>query len=297
MVSLPLALVGLIVVLPLDGGELPADDARCLECHSVGELRSVDALSGREYRLAIDVDAYERSSHATVGCTTCHDQGYHRVPHRNARRRDPFQCLSCHQDDAHMRNVDPQQRKAAVKESVHWEKNGSVFGCHACHDPHRFRPPPLSQEGAEHIAWANAICSRCHEETPLKPFEKAKAAQGAHGFLPHEALHLRVTSCIDCHGEERLARHRINKASEAPSTCKACHGGPAHTLTANFGKTLARDGESNILNRDVLDDVYVIGSTKSALLDRVSQVIFFSFVALLVLHAIARVVVSWRGHT
>lgn len=294
-----LARVALVVQLfgadnPTAAG--PDADRRCLECHGVGDLVSLDRFTGREYRLAIDVEGYRASSHKDLRCAACHERGYDQIPHRNARRRDAFACLFCHRDDDALRGADVEKRRAAVKESVHWEKVGSLFDCHACHDPHTYRAPPTPFVGRARIAWANAICARCHVERPLVPFEKAKRAVGGHAFFPHEDLHLEVTACIDCHGEERQLRHRVLPAKEATRDCASCHGGSARTLTASYGSSPSRDHQTGVTNRDALDEVYVIGSTKSRTLDRVSIAAFLLFVGLIALHALLRLIVyrGWR---
>lgn len=269
----------------------PLDDDKCLECHVGTDLTTRDPLTGREYLLAVDLPAYRRSVHGALACRACHERGYAVVPHTSPRRRDPFRCLFCHREDGALVGYREMVRKEAVKRSVHHEKVGDLFDCHACHDPHVFSERPPVDDGSARVAWANATCARCHGEArALAPFGDAKKASVTHDFLPHTALHLRVSECVTCHGEPDALRHWIRPVEGARRDCTACHSQRAELLRDAYGG--AKSALSD--NAGLLDDVYVIGATRTGLLDRASQVGFAVALVFIGLHALARGLSRWR---
>jgi hypothetical protein len=254
----------------------------CIECHGVGDFWTRDPVNGREYNLNIDVDLYRLSSHGQLLCKACHERGYHRVPHPSPRRRDPFQCLFCHRNDGALEDVET--RRASVEKSVHFDKVGKFFDCHACHDPHRFQPRP--DQGRNRVEWANAICMRCHGDAGGKvPFDDAKPAKEAHNFLPQRALHLRTTECASCHGDHvtTATGHAVLPVEDSRNECRSCHAKEAELLRPVFG-----NGAGD--NSDILKDVYVIGATRTAWLDQLSLWIVALLVAGLGLHGVLRFV-------
>lgn len=281
---------GLLSAAPAGAvGEL--DDKKCLECHYDTDLTTRDPLTKREYRLAIDMEAYRRSSHAALPCRSCHERGYARVPHTSPRRRDAFRCLFCHREDEALADFKPAVRKESVTKSAHREAVGAAFDCHACHDPHVFRPRPAVSDGPARVAWANAICLRCHGEAgALEPFEDAKQSVLTHMFLPHTPLHLRVTECISCHGDPDSLRHTILPVEESRRACTSCHTSDAELLRGGYGD------ESSALtnNAGLFDDVYVIGATRSMWLDRASQAGFLFAVLFILVHALVRIATRAR---
>jgi hypothetical protein len=287
LLSLLMALASSVPAIAMD----PLDDKKCLECHAGTDLTTRDPLTGREYMLAIDVPRYRHSVHGKLECRACHERGYAVVPHTSPRRRDPFQCLFCHRDDGALVGYRTMVRKEAVTRSVHREKVGDLFDCHACHDPHVFYERPPVEEGSARVAWANAICTRCHgPKEPLEPFGDAKKAATTHDFLPHTALHLRVTECVTCHGEPEALRHWIRPVEGSRRECTACHSQRAELLRDAYG------GEKSALsdNAGLLDDVYVIGATRTGALDRWSQIGFAAAFAFIFLHALARLATRRR---
>jgi hypothetical protein len=283
--SLAVLVCSLWVVPSTTRADDALDDKRCLECHSDTDLSTRDALTGREYRLAIDTGAYARSVHGKLACRACHERGYAVVPHTSPRRRDPFRCLFCHRDDRALEGFQPEVRKRAVSRSQHVENVGVAFDCHACHDPHVFSPRPSTDEGNARVAWANAICNRCHGTArALAPFEDAKQAAVTHDFLPHTALHLHVTECVSCHGDDDALRHRLLPVTAARRDCTACHAQRAELLRDAYG---ARPGLLSD-NASLLDNVYVIGATRAPALDRLSLAGFCLGFAFICVHALMR---------
>lgn len=276
-------------------------DEGCLECHSVGDLRTVDVVTGREYKLALDVPGYLGSSHRALLCRACHRGGYQTVPHRSSRRRDAFACLFCHRDDRALGLADPAHRRAEVERSVHQERmkkraGGAQpidFDCHRCHDPHLFRPLEEGADPFARAAWVRGVCDRCHgPEGGLRPFEEARSSLEAHPFWPHLSLHLRAVACTTCHAPPD-ATHRILPTSEAVRECRGCHSRDPELLRALFDprpRPPTPVGEAAGPTRlRATESVYVVGSSRSLGLDRASLLGVLAVLVVLALHAARRV--------
>jgi predicted CXXCH cytochrome family protein len=138
----------------------------CLDCHS-----SMTAVGKNNY---IDPMKFSRSTHARIGCSTCHDA-------IGSKHPDGFQskvstgCLDCHKDIG-----------AEYVNSDH-VRNAS---CTSCHNPHTVLT--LSEISSEEV---RRQCSGCH---------KNEIMWSRHSrWLPQSELHLETIPCITCHTESR----------------------------------------------------------------------------------------------
>ena len=281
-----LALLWLAVArpAPATSDEDAKANAICLDCHNTEDLWSKDPLTDRTLHLTIDADAYKLSVHGQMRCRDCHQRGYGYVPHRTPRRRDPFACLTCHQKDHALDRWDIPKIKKEVLASVHQERVGKHFDCHACHNPHTYTPPPRAANAAERIARSNQVCERCHG-LDHKRYDKAADASTAHRFLVNPQHHLEKVKCISCHARtEGTLLHQNLDVKESVRDCNACHAKDSPLLQDQFRsptkKTKSRPG---FLNDDVLDHAYVIGATRNVLLDGLS----FFLVGFIVIGALA----------
>lgn len=138
----------------------------CLRCHS-----SVAAVGRNNY---VDPMKFAHSTHARIGCSSCHDAIGSNHPDGRASRISTT-CLDCHKDIA-----------AEYANSDH-VKNAS---CGSCHDPHTVLS--LSEISSEEV---RRQCSSCH---------KPEIMWSRHArWLPQTELHLETIPCITCHTESK----------------------------------------------------------------------------------------------
>jgi hypothetical protein len=264
----------------------------------VSDLSAKDPLNNREYALSIDVKAYRRSSHGALKCATCHEWGYDRVPHRAPRGRDPYACVYCHRNDDVLKPYQLEKRKGEFKKSHHVDTFGRKFGCHDCHDPHRFFPIPKGKGVRPQVDRANDICARCHAaKKPLMPFEDAPPLSKTHEWLPNQEAHFAALSCVTCHAKPGGLNHEVRLAKEAQQDCRGCHGKDAEKLGGLYTATKKPAGGGNLFdvsNQSLFEEAYVIGATRSPLLDRLSQVGFALCVAFVLTHGLALAVARRR---
>jgi hypothetical protein len=163
-----LAAVAFVLAVAWPGGQLLAyewDDEDCQDCHT----DELIAEEGGSY-LYVDAARYERTSHADVGCTSCHESVTEDHPDDGVRPSRAG-CGECHDD------VEEEYAK-----SVHADN----ATCTDCHNPHEVQPV-LRVSGTD----INCACLECHEEEDIVQ---------THGiWLTQATLHIRAMPCVTCH--------------------------------------------------------------------------------------------------
>jgi predicted CXXCH cytochrome family protein len=134
----------------------------CLDCH--GDVSMVGE------NLVIDVQSFDRTAHADVGCPTCHATISDLHP-EDGQPPSKASCADCHDRISAEYNASPHAGKAS---------------CNDCHNPHRALGP-TAVSGAD----MNRTCLACHEVLEMK---------GMHAqWLPQADLHIDMLPCITCH--------------------------------------------------------------------------------------------------
>lgn len=258
-----------------------------------------DPVTGRLIHLSIEPEAYARSSHGGVACRACHGWGYDEIPHRGSSEHPIYECVFCHDKDPAVRHLRLSERKTDLRASVHGETESGRMDCHTCHDPHVFQLVNDSADPLRRVARSNAICQRCHgpETDPLGLFVQEDAA-GYHAAFPNYANHLRKVKCVVCHTARAEGaaetRHEILARDLSLRECEQCHSPSSPILDAIYGPQ--RFGAEGVLaglpdpDAEVVSNAYVIGSTRSPQLERLSVVGFAAICLAIVLHGIARAV-------
>ncbi|MFA7404827.1 MAG: cytochrome c3 family protein [Pelobacteraceae bacterium] len=144
---------------------LPAKNETCMRCHGQKEINSP---AGKN--VFIDPVKFAGTTHAIVGCSSCHDRvssghpgdGY--VPPRAT-------CGDCH---------------GPIHDEYAKSLHGPKAGCNGCHNPHEVRLPMVMS--GEDI---NRKCARCHDTR--------KTIQSHAKWLPQADLHVDSLPCITCH--------------------------------------------------------------------------------------------------
>jgi cytochrome b subunit of formate dehydrogenase len=204
-------------------------DADCLSCHSDATLKTEAGAS-----VHVAEDAFQKSVHAEVGCTGCHED-VRDYPHSPKVAKPD--CAACHEE--------PPRGLAG---SAHAARDGPT--CRSCHgSPHAVRPASDPQSPT---ARANLpqTCGRCHADPAFQTRHKTAIAHPVDAY--RASVHGRAllagrpaASCADCHGTHavqpaRDARSPINRWS-VPRTCGTCHGAAQKAYEASVhGQAVAR---------------------------------------------------------
>lgn len=166
----------------------PVGEERCLGCHGAREVVS----AGKGY-LYIDPVKFAGTTHASIGCSSCHDSVTARHPD-DGQRPTRASCKECH--------------LPVVREylsGIHAEK----AICSDCHNPHTVRPAELVS-GSD----MNIHCARCHDN--------ARTVKTHSRWLPQAELHITALPCITCHtGSENYV---INLYIQTPHRDRPKHG-------------------------------------------------------------------------
>ncbi|GAB4250902.1 cytochrome c3 family protein [Deferrisoma sp.] len=152
---------------PVAGLGWEAED--CVDCH--GDRTIVE---GGNPRLFVNVETFERTAHAEVGCPSCHDGVTEDHPD-DGIRPGRVQCGECHAD-----------ADGEYQTSVHRDH----AACTDCHDPHR-----VTSLAGTLAMEMNDACRECHD---------LDGVLGTHSpWLAQAELHLVRVPCITCHTGSR----------------------------------------------------------------------------------------------
>lgn len=157
----------LAIFIAFTGTALAAgpENEKCMACHGSTEIKSSSIR-----RVYIDPARFASTTHAIVGCTSCHDR-----------------VSSGHPGDSY---IPPKATCGECHGPVHDEYAKSVHApkarCNDCHNPHDARLP-ASMSGED----INRTCARCHDTR--------KTIQSHAKWLPQADLHIDSLLCITCH--------------------------------------------------------------------------------------------------
>ena len=164
MVLLAAALLPLLTAPAVD-----AAASNCIDCH--GKRTILD----KGVHLYIDPVKYELTTHARIGCVSCHDKVTKKHP-ADGVRPSRAKCQECH---------------AAVYAEYDQSLHATHAGCTDCHKPHAVKPL-LAVSGRD----INGQCAKCHDHS--------QTVKSHSEWLPQAALHIDALPCITCHtGSEK----------------------------------------------------------------------------------------------
>jgi predicted CXXCH cytochrome family protein len=142
-------------------GNAAEKNQACLTCHADAQKVKGPAL--------INQAQFAHTTHAQIGCQSCHDsvvQG-----HPGGGKTSRASCQQCH---------------AEVNAEYGLSIHASKAPCAGCHNPHKVESP-REISGRE----INQMCGTCHDKF------KMSAKHGE--WLPQADLHLYMLPCITCH--------------------------------------------------------------------------------------------------
>ena len=212
----------------------PDKNSNCLQCHS-----SVAAVGKKRY---VDPMKFTRTTHARIGCSTCHDSIGSSHPDGSVSRISTG-CLDCHKDIG-----------AEYANSDH-VRNAS---CGSCHNPHTVLT--LSEISSEEV---RRQCSNCHKHETMW----SRHAR----WLPQAGLHLETIPCITCHTESRelvvtisIIRKHQSKGEDGLETVshaelkKLAKGGDIKRILDRDGNNSVSIWELKEFNKNPLFDEYCL---------------------------------------
>ena len=141
------------------------ENGKCLNCHG-----SRDIVGKGGERLYVDEAMFAATTHATIGCTACHEGVTPGHP-QDGFRPHKARCKECH---------------SAIQTEYAQSLHGSKAACSDCHNPHTVKKP-LSVSGDD----INAQCAKCHGTQ--------KIINSHSKWLPQADLHVDAIPCITCH--------------------------------------------------------------------------------------------------
>lgn len=266
------------------------DSPECMRCHWMETLAYRDRETRAVVDLSIDRETYRHSVHDELACRDCHERGYKHYPHRTSSADEALTCVGCHEERQGDTQVDPPSLAdlgVEYQHSVHALEADEPFSCFSCHDPHGFRPLPDETPVPEVVADNNDLCLDCHTGL-LSPVPKG------HDWLPRPQQHWSSVRCLDCHtpleGRDLFApSHRILSAAESNQNCVECHSKDGTLLSQLYVHRAEQERErEGFLAHAVYNDAYIIGMSRSPLIDRAALAIVGLMIIGIAAHAYGR---------
>lgn len=268
-------LLAVLMQASASAAEVPENKA-CLRCHQMATLAYRDPASGKILDLSIDPKALARSDHAELACTDCHHADSKRYPHPASVSRQSLECVACHEekDDAAERQYRFKTIEEEFGRSIHAtsdDPKADGFSCHSCHDPHRFRASAVGQDIASIVREDNQLCLSCHEEV-------RDPVRDPHTWLPKREKHRESVRCLDCHTplseNGGPVSHQILAGEDSNRDCVNCHSRDSGLLSRLYQYRSEQDlAGQGWLSKAVFNQAYVVGMSRSPLIDRLALLI------------------------
>jgi thiosulfate reductase cytochrome b subunit len=276
------------------------DNSVCFECHGLEGLDIRQQVTGRPRRISILKEDYEKSSHGKTDCAACHFPGYDTaVTHQRVVAYARWLCVDCHENLGDVEHLQLRQRQEDLIASAHGKKTNRRMDCHQCHDPHLFSLVRERGPAETRIDASNEICFYCHgkAEERLFGYEDLPDSNTTHDLFPNPERHLKKVKCVSCHTPpDSRTRHDVLMAEDSVRKCESCHRRDNPRFASSYqdlGASGGTPGEEKKGGDDaeqaaLRDKLYVIGSTRSPLLDVLSQVGFALVFLATTVHAALR---------
>lgn len=283
---------------PFEGGlteKIAKANETCFGCHTEGGLKNPPQAGLDLAKLAatlVSPDLYATSAHTGMDCRDCHAGPYASYPHSQpVVTAKP--CIECH-----ARRVS--EAKEQFEASVHFKTHPQKFGCQTCHDAHVYSSARRIGKPRDIVRQDNAGCIDCHGSEqryrtivgPDKPFPDFRAA---HSWLPNREFHWIGVRCVDCHTTipASSVSHELFPKEKASKNCVVCHTMQS-ALSNRLYRHLVDDTELSTLftNAKVLPESYVIGATRSILIDRIAIILVSLALGVVLAHGALRWVLA-----
>ncbi len=262
-------------------------NAECLKCHTadgLAALAAAPASDGPQFDhkavqpFLVAPDAFHGSVHGAMECSVCHGPTSVGYPHPPTLKDQVSPCEECHASKS-------LRIEMQFEESVHAPDKIAGFTCTTCHDPHTLMSAKVAPGIRALVDQDNAMCLSCHGPegaTRFASFAKPDAKPGdlpktahtdldrIHDWLPSKEAHWAKVRCIDCHAPiAKNLSHEIVDAEKAEKNCVACHSATTMLRDRLYRHLVKEEREqAGFLNSIIINDAYVIGSTRNQWLDQ-----------------------------
>lgn len=289
----PLALLSAVTLFMVSTPLVASTDGdqQCLRCHAMSTLAYRNPVDGTLVELSIDAHALRESVHGELACRECHDSEYRHYPHPAKLADTHLECVACHSEKSDKGLARFSRIEQEYQHSVHAQSDDpelAALGCHACHDPHRYRNPDPAAGLDAIVQTHNGVCLDCHAKL-LDPLSTS------HEWLPQRERHWESVRCLDCHTPaetrpgEPTPSHQILAAAESQASCLGCHS-RERQLLARLYRFRAEENlaDSGWLPSALYNDAYVVGMSGTRLIDAFSLALLGLMAALIGVHATLR---------
>ena len=279
----------------------PEDRKRfqCVGCHTGNAKIFTDPISREQKETLIDIVAQRAADHGNLACQECHVEGFDSFPHFEKRI---LGCMECHpRRGADAQEDEPYDFPRIEREfesTVHFTKHREKFSCAHCHHPHYFKATARLGPPQAILDVHNEWCLNCHTENPRQPPDTIETGLGdpaepdlvaEHASIPHTAIHLRKTRCVDCHsGSDHTVSHTLPALAES-GKCVWCH-----SLDSVHGRLYRYVEEVReplgFTNPAMIRDSYVMGATRYVPLDVLAYLVVGGSLLAVLAHAAMRVI-------
>ncbi|HSO86734.1 MAG TPA: hypothetical protein VLQ91_09305, partial [Draconibacterium sp.] len=205
-------------------------------------------------------------------------------------------CLDCHGGDPTYATYQFERINEEFQKSVHFKVSGEDFTCGKCHNQHTYHPTARnSGDVLEIVEYSNSLCLSCHNDMNkynlIAGKDKPELVQ-VHDWLPNQELHFKHVRCIECHTEvadSLMVSHNILSKDLAVRKCAECHNSDSRLKASLYKYTnLQNRGDSASVKSILSNPSYVIGSQQFPLLKKLSYIIFFLTIAVMLTHLFFR---------
>jgi hypothetical protein len=272
---------------------------RCFRCHGSSKYTYHNQVSEKEVSAMmcenriIHRNDFYTANHKSFACVDCHAAEYDTFPHPGQLRMEAsYNCIDCHGYDEKYAQYHFEEIEAEFRQSTHFTATGDAFTCWKCHNPHTYRINIRNSTNLQQsIAYDNQICLNCHSDFDrfqlLTDREEINLIQ-KHEWLPNQSLHFSQVRCIECHArlnDSLMVAHRIMPKDKAVKRCVECHSQNSLLMSSLYKfQAKERRSEGGFLNAIILNDAFVIGANRNVFLNRISLIVFFAAVGLMLIH-------------
>jgi predicted CXXCH cytochrome family protein len=250
----------------------------CISCHIKNPTNSF-SRSLIDYEKSVHGKAIMSGNTHAATCIDCH--GVHNLKKASDQNstvnhyRIPDVCGKCHMTitNEYSMSIHGLQLKKG---------NPDVPGCTYCHGEHaitaqiKVNDKVISDNKMDFnqlVSTKMLECVHCHTDAKMMAKYNISTVDKAHDWLPNKVAHWETVRCVDCHSsyEPPNLSHNILPPGKTIKKCEECHSKTSILMTKLFKHEKEKSREKmGFINGTILNDAYVVGTTRNIYLDVVS---------------------------
>lgn len=269
----------------------------CSDCHSSqGRLAN---YTDKHINIDVSIHGLARKNNVkeAANCVNCHS--FHKIqmgdqPTSTLSKLNYYKnCIDCHKDNTN-EFLNSIHGKALLKNIA------EAPNCFDCHVEHNFKKlPDLSESQLLKMGLHFDVvsknrmifCVSCHQDSLKMAKFNLKTIENAHKWLPNKEAHWKKVRCVDCHSsyEPPNKSHFILPKAQTLKNCVQCHRKNSILLTKLYvHESKKAKSKYGFINGAILNDSYVIGSTRNQYLDKLSIILGLLVVGFIAIHGLFR---------